>query len=86
MRTEGRAVLTALSGALQRADGMAKTAGTQRIDLHDGREATCLALFRAYAALLLEHAEQPARVAAFFDLSKAGRTSTSPKTPKPSKL
>lgn len=71
VRTEGRAVLAALVGALQRADGLAKTAGTQRIDLHDGREATCLALFRAYAALLLDHADQPARVAAFFDLSKA---------------
>ena len=50
---------------------MAKTADTQRLDLHDGREATCLALFRVYATLLLEFAEKPARVAAFFDLSKA---------------
>ena len=71
VRTEGRAVLAALSAALQRADGMAKTAGTQRIDLHDGRQATCLALFRAYATLLAEHAENPGKVAAFFDLSKA---------------
>jgi uncharacterized membrane protein YeiB len=86
VRTEGRAVLAALAAALQRADGMAKTAGTQRVDLHDGREATCLALFRAYATLLMEHAEKPARVATFFDLSKAGRTSTGPKIPKPAKL
>ena len=86
VRTEGRTVLAALAAALQRADGMAKTAGTQRVDLHDGREATCLALFRAYATLLMEHAEKPARVAAFFDLSKAGRTSTGPKIPKPAKL
>ena len=86
VRTEGRAVLAALVAALQRADGLAKTAGTQRIDLHDGREATCLALFRAYATLLLSHADQPARVAAFFDLSKAGRTSAGAKTPKPAKL
>ena len=86
VRTEGRAVLAALAAALQRADGMAKTAGNQRIDMHDGRESTCLALFRAYATLLLEHAEKPARVATFFDLSKAGRTSTGPKIPKPAKL
>ncbi len=71
VRTEGRAVLATLSAALQRADGMAKTAGTQRIDLHDGREATCLALFRAYATLLVEFAEKPGKVAPFFDLSKA---------------
>lgn len=71
VRTEGRAVLATLSAALQRADGLAKTAGTQRIDLHDGREATCLALFRAYATLLLEFAEKPGKVAPFFDLSKA---------------
>ena len=86
VRTEGRTVLAVLAAALQRADGMAKTAGTQRVDLHDGREATCLALFRAYATLLMEHAEKPARVATFFDLSKAGRTSTGPKIPKPAKL
>ena len=86
VRSEGRAVLAALAAALQRADGLAKTADTQRLDLHDGREATCLALFRAYAALLLDHADQPARVAAFFDLSKAGRTSTGSKTSKPAKL
>ncbi len=83
VRTEGRAVLAALQAALQRADGLAKTAGTQRVDLHDGRQATCLALFRAYATLLLEFADQPKRVAAFFDLSKAGRTTTGPKTPEP---
>jgi hypothetical protein len=71
VRTEGRAVLAALTAALQRADGLAKTAGTQRIDLHDGRQATCVALFRAYATLLAEHAEKPERVAAFFDLSQA---------------
>lgn len=28
-------------------------------DLHDGREATCLALFRVYATLLLKSAEKP---------------------------
>ena len=46
VRIEGRTVLAALTAGLQRADGMAKTAGTQRVDLHDGRGATCLALFR----------------------------------------
>ena len=86
VRTEGRAVLATLTAALQRADGLAKTADSQRLDLHDGREATCLALFRVYATLLMEFAEKPARVAAFFDLSKAGRIKTSPKTPKPAKL
>lgn len=70
-RTEGRKVLAALSASLSRADGMAKTAGTQRIDLHDGREAVCLALFNVYATLLLEHAAQPGRVAPFFDFSNA---------------
>ena len=70
-RTEGRAVLAALSAALRLADGMAKTADTQRLDLHDGRQATCLALFRAYATLLLAFAEQPERVAAYFDFSQA---------------
>jgi len=81
VRTAGRAVLAALTEALQRADGLAKTAGTQRVDLHDGREATCQALFRAYATLLLEFADKPKRVAAFFDLSKAGRQGGGSKTP-----
>ena len=86
IRTEGRTILGNLTEALNRADTMAKTTDDQRIDLHDGREATCLALFRAYATLLLEYAEKPARVAAFFDLSKAGRISTGSKIPKPAKL
>ena len=85
IRTEGRAVLAALSTALQRADGMAKTTDTQRLDLHDGREATCLALFRVYATLLLDFVEKPGRVAAFFDLSNAGRQGGGPKTPKAAK-
>lgn len=71
IRTEGRTALAALTAALARADGLAKTAGTQRIDLHDGREATCTALFRIYATLLAEYAEKPEKVAPFFDLSKA---------------
>ena len=82
VRTEGRAVLAALQTALQRADGLAKTAGSQRLDLHDGRQATCVALFRTYATLLLEHADQPQRVAAFFDLSKALVSKSGAKTPK----
>ena len=82
VRSEGRTVLATLSAALQRADGLAKTAGTQRIDLHDGREATCLALFQAYAALLLEFADKPGKGAPFFDLSKAGRLKPSAKAPK----
>ena len=71
VRTEGRAVLATLTTALQRADGMTKTAGLQRVDLHDGREATCLALFRVYVTLLLEFADQPKRVAVFFDFHNA---------------
>ena len=72
VRKEGReTLLPALQGALRRADGRDSTAGTQRIDLHDGREATCLVLFRAYATLLAEFAEKPKRVAPFFDFSNA---------------
>jgi len=72
LRKEGReTILPSLAEALKRTDTMATTTDTQRLDLHDGREATCLALFRAYATLLLEFAEQPKRVAAFFDLSEA---------------
>lgn len=72
LRKEGReTILPNLADALKRADGAATTTDTQRLDLHDGREATCLALFRAYATLLLEYAEQPKRAAAFFDLSNA---------------
>ncbi|GAB3864720.1 hypothetical protein GCM10028824_02630 [Hymenobacter segetis] len=70
-RTEGRKVLKSLSEALGRADVMASTAGTQRIDLHDGREASCLALYHVYLTLLLEFAAQPERAAPFFDFSKA---------------
>ncbi|MDO7853361.1 hypothetical protein [Hymenobacter convexus] len=83
VRAEGRAVLAALSAALKRADGIAKTADTQRLDLHDGREATCLALFRVYATLLLEFADKPQRVAAFFDLSRADTGTKKAKTTPP---
>ncbi|MDO7847184.1 hypothetical protein Q5H92_12500 [Hymenobacter sp. M29] len=83
VRVEGRKVLAALTAALRRADGIAKTADTQRLDLHDGREATCLALFRAYATLLLEFAEKPQRVAAFFDLSQADTGSKKSRTTLP---
>ena len=85
VRTEGRTVLAALSTALARADVLAKTTSTQRIDLHDGREASCLALYRVYATLLLEFVEQPKRVAAFFDLHNAGRQGGGPKVPDPAK-
>ena len=72
LRKEGReTVLLNLAQALKLADTQATTTDTQRLDLHDGREATCRALFRAYATLLLEYADQPQRAAAFFDLSKA---------------
>ena len=83
LRKEGRdTILPNLAGALRRADGQASTTDHQRLDLHDGREATCLVLFRAYATLLEHYAEQPARVAAFFDLSKAGRLKPSAKAAK----
>lgn len=82
-RTEGRVLLKALSASLRRADGLAKTAGTQRIDLHDGREATCLALYHVYLTLLLEFAAQPERAAPFFDFSQAlVSKSGGPKVPK----
>ncbi|MDB5267273.1 MAG: hypothetical protein JWP58_313 [Hymenobacter sp.] len=70
-RTEGRKVLKALSEALGRADVLANTAGTQRIDLHDGREASCLALYHIYLTLLLEFVKQPERAAPFFDFRNA---------------
>ncbi|MDQ2793339.1 MAG: hypothetical protein M3Y12_04940 [Bacteroidota bacterium] len=86
LRKEGReTILPHLADALQRADGAATTTETQRIDLHDGREATCRALFRAYATLLLEYADQPRRAAAYFDLSKARISKSGAKTPKESK-
>lgn len=71
VRTEGRTLHAALDQALLLAAGTTASSDTQRDDLHDGREATCQQLFRAYAALLLTHYEQPQRVAAFFDLSRA---------------
>lgn len=71
IRTEGQQVYQHLKAALELADGTKSANSTQRTDLHDGREATARQLFRAYAQLLLNHYEQPQRVAAFFDLSKA---------------
>ncbi|GAB3848483.1 hypothetical protein GCM10028822_11440 [Hymenobacter terrigena] len=64
-------MLEALSAALCRADGLAKTAGTQRINLHDGRAATCLALFQVYLTLLLEFATQPERATPVFRLQQS---------------
>ena len=82
LRKEGReTILPNLAEALKRADGQATTTDTQRLDLHDGREASCRALFRAYATLLLEYAEQPKRAAAFFDLSNARISKSGLKTP-----
>jgi hypothetical protein len=82
-RTEGRKVLKDLSDALGRADGLATTAGTQRIDLHDGREAACLALYHVYLTLLLKYAAQPERAAPYFDFRNAlVSKSSGPKVPK----
>lgn len=71
LRNEGAAVHKALSQVLSQAAGDDATADTLRDDLHDGRQATARQLFRIYATLLAEHYEQPKRVAAYFDLSKA---------------
>lgn len=71
VRAEGRQALKNYQTALGQAATADHSADTRRLDLHDGREATCTALFRAYAALLLEHFEDPKKVSAFFDLSKA---------------
>ena len=71
VRDEGTALHKTLSTALSQAAGDEATADTLRDDLHDGREATARQLFRIYATLLAEHYEQPKRVAAYFDLSKA---------------
>lgn len=76
VRQEGRTLHQALAGALHRADSAQQADDTTRTDLHDGREATCRQLFRAYAALLLTHYQQPKRVATYFDLSKAHTGST----------
>ena len=66
LRKEGReTVLPNLTEALKRADGAAKTTDAPRLDLHDGRAATCLVLFKIYATLLLEYAAQPARCRVF---------------------
>ena len=82
LREEGReTILPNLAQALKRADAANKTTDDQRLDLHDGREATCLVLFRAYATLLVQFADQPKRVAAFFDLSKADTGGTPKKKP-----
>ncbi|TGE25077.1 hypothetical protein E5K00_07725 [Hymenobacter aquaticus] len=81
LRQEGRTVHQALAGALRRADQAESAASTTRTDLHDGREATCRQLFRSYAQLLLTHYEQPQRVAAYFDLSKAQVAGSKKKTP-----
>jgi hypothetical protein len=85
VRDEGRTAHAALAQALARAAGHEASADTLRDDLHDGREATARQLFRAYATLLLEHYEQPQRVAAYFDLSKAfmgGKKNKPAKLPK----
>lgn len=71
MRAEGGTVHKALAKALSQAAGNEATADTLRDDLHDGREATARQLFRIYATLLADHYEQPKRVGAYFDLSKA---------------
>ncbi|QIX60452.1 hypothetical protein HER32_04315 [Hymenobacter sp. BT18] len=82
LREEGAALHKALKGALQRADGAQKDTKTGRTDLHDGREATCRQLFRAYALLLLTYYENPRRAAAFFDLSRALISKSGGKSPK----
>lgn len=80
LRKEGRETsLPNLAPALQTIDTQATTTDTQRLDLHDGRGVTCLALFRTHATLLGEDAGQPKRDAAFFDLGKAGRVKSTPK-------
>ncbi len=82
VRQKGRTLHASLRGALQAAAATTAATGTQREDLHDGREATCQQLFRIYAALLLAHYQQPQRVAAFFDLSKALVSKSGGKLPK----
>ncbi|MCB2407974.1 hypothetical protein [Hymenobacter lucidus] len=82
IRTEGQQVYQRLKAALEQADGAQSANSAQRTDLHDGREATARQLFRAYAQLLLSYYEQPQRVAAHFDLSKALISKAGKKTPK----
>lgn len=64
-------ILSNLRKALKSTDKAKKDSGDRKVDLHDGRLATCVLLFKAYATLLLEYFENPKKVAPFFDLSKA---------------
>ncbi|UOQ70051.1 hypothetical protein [Hymenobacter cellulosilyticus] len=81
VRAEGQEVYRNLKTALELADAAHATSSTHRTDLHDGREATCRQLFRAYATLLLTHYEYPTRVAGYFDLSRALISKSGKKAP-----
>jgi hypothetical protein len=87
IRAQGRGtqdkpgILFNLKATLGTADKAKQDSGTRKIDLHDGRKATCVLLFKVYATLLLEFFDNPKKAAPFFDLSKAGRTGGGAKPP-----
>ena len=64
-------ILSNVQATLAVADKAKNDSGNRKIDLHDGRKATCGVLFQAYATLLLEFWDNPKKAAPFFDLSKA---------------
>ncbi|MDO7876366.1 hypothetical protein Q5H93_16600 [Hymenobacter sp. ASUV-10] len=88
LRQQGRGtkdqpgILGNLRATLTAADQAKNASGARKIDLHDGRKATCVVLFKVYATLLVEFFDNPAKAAPFFDLSKAGRSDGGPKPPK----
>lgn len=64
-------ILSNLHATLTAADKAKNASGTRKIDLHDGRKATCVVLFKVYATLLVDFFDNPAKAAPFFDLSRA---------------
>jgi hypothetical protein len=77
LRQQGRGskdkpgILGNLHATLTAADKAKSARGTRKIDLHDGRKATCQVLFRIYATLLADFFDNPVKAAPFFDLSRA---------------
>jgi len=88
IRAQGRGtkdepgILGNLHATLTAADKAKNASGARKIDLHDGRKATCVILFKVYATLLLAFFDNPKKAAPFFDLSKAGRSGGGAQPPK----
>jgi|GEM_PF-2509904 len=88
IRAQGRGtkdepgILGNLHATLTAADKAKNASGARKIDLHDGRKATCVVLFKIYATLLLEFFDNPAKAAPFFDFSQAHVSKAGPQPPK----